>query len=70
MKAIKPALPADTQKKIDDLSKAIDPAKTAVASKDTVDLKLAEAIRTMATEINKVVPPPAKARSEKAADTF
>ncbi len=67
---VKPALPADTQKKIDDLLKAIDPARAAAASKDTVELKLAEAIRTMALAINKAVPPPDKAPAEKADETF
>jgi hypothetical protein len=61
---VKPALPADTQKKVDELIKAIDPAKTAAASKDTIELKLAATIRTMAAAINKAVPP---AASEKPA---
>jgi hypothetical protein len=50
------------------LLKAIDSAKTAVASKNT-ELKLAAAIRTMAAAINKAVPAPAveKAPPAKAA---
>lgn len=61
---VKTALPADSQKKADELIKAIDPAKTAASNKDTIELKLAAAIRTMAAAINKAVPP---AAGEKAA---
>ena len=66
---VKPALPAETQKKADDLIKAIDPAKTAAVDKNTIELKLAAAIRTMAVAINKAVPAPAgeKAAPAKAA---
>ncbi len=65
---VKPSLPTDTQKKADELLKAIDPAKTAISDKGKVELTLAAAIRTMAININKAVPaatvekaPPAKA---------
>jgi hypothetical protein len=61
---VQPALPTETQKKAADLIKAIDPAKTAAADKNTIELKLAAAIRTMAVAVNKAVPPPA---AEKAA---
>ena len=61
---MKPALPTETQKKADDLIKAIDPAKAAATDKNTIELKLASAIRTMAVAINKAVPAPA---AEKAA---
>jgi hypothetical protein len=61
---VKPSLPTETQKKADDLIKAIDPAKTAASDKKTIELKLAAAIRTMAVAINKAVPAPA---AEKAA---
>jgi len=61
---VKPALPAETQKKVDDLGKAIDPAIAAASDKNTIELKLAAAIRTMAVAVNKVVPAPA---AEKAA---
>jgi hypothetical protein len=61
---VKPALPAETQKKADDLAKALDTAITATSDKNTIELKLAAAIRTMAAAINKAVPGPA---TEKAA---
>ena len=54
---VKPSLSAETQKKVDALLKAIDDAKKAVANKDVVELKLAEAIRAMAVAIAKAVPP-------------
>ncbi len=67
--AVKAALPTETQKKADDLLKAIKPAETAAADKNTIELKLAAAMRTMAVAINKAVPAPAseKAPSAKAA---
>jgi hypothetical protein len=61
---VKPALPTETQKKADDLLKAIEPARTAATDKNTIELKLAAAVRTMAVAINKAVPAPA---AEKAA---
>ena len=61
---VKPALPAETQKKVDDLIKVIDPAITAASDKNTIELKLAKEIRTMAAAVNKAVPAPA---AEKAA---
>ena len=66
---MKPSLPTETQKKADDLVKAIEPAKTAASDKNTIELKLAAAIRTMAVAINKAVPAPAaeKAPPAKAA---
>jgi DNA-binding GntR family transcriptional regulator len=39
-----------------DLLKAIEPARTAATDKNTIELKLAAAIRTMAVAINKAVP--------------
>lgn len=68
--SVKQALPTDTQKTVDELLKAIDSGKAAAASKETVELKVAEAIRTMAAEINKAVPPAEKAGAAKPADTF
>ncbi len=68
LKQVKPALPAETQKKVDAVLAAINPVITAASSKDTVDLRLAESIRTMAGAINKAVPGPAKAEAEKAKD--
>jgi hypothetical protein len=54
---IKPALPDDSQKKIDAILAAINPVITAAASKDTGQLRLTGAIRTMAGAINRAVPP-------------
>jgi len=68
---VKPVLPAETQKTIDELIKAINPAKTAASDKNVVELKLAETIRTMAAAINKIIPAPeSKATAEKPAETF
>jgi hypothetical protein len=67
--AVKPTLPEDVQKKIDAVLAAVNPVITAASSKDTVDLKLTSAIRTMAAAIDSAVPPPAKAEDE-AADAF
>jgi hypothetical protein len=66
---VKPSLPTETQKKADDLIKAIEAATKAAADKKTIELKLASAIRTMAVAINKAVPAPAteKAPPAKAA---
>ncbi len=55
---VKPALPTETQAKVETLVKAIDAAKTAAANKDTGELNLAAAIRTMARLIRATVPPP------------
>jgi hypothetical protein len=68
---VKAGLPTETQKKVDELLKAIEPAKTAAANKDTVELKLAESVRTMAAAVNRAVPSTEKASAEKkAADTL
>jgi hypothetical protein len=66
---VKGTLPTETQKKVDDLLKAIKPAETAAADKNTIELKLAAAMRTMAVAVNKAVPAPpaAKAPPAKAA---
>jgi hypothetical protein len=61
----KPALAADTQKKVDVLIKAIDPAKKAAENKDIIEPKVAEAVRAMAVAISKAVPPMAE-KSDKA----
>jgi hypothetical protein len=60
---VKPALPAETQKKADELLKAIKPAESAAADKNTIELKLAGAVRTMAAAVNKAVPAPAPAKA-------
>jgi hypothetical protein len=57
---VKPSLPAETQKKVDAVLAAIKPGLQAASSKDTVDLKLAESIHTMADAITKAVPGPVK----------
>jgi len=68
---VKASLPTDTQKKVDEVIKAIDPGKNAVASRDVVELKLAETIRTMAVAVNKALPAPEKAAGDKkAAETL
>jgi hypothetical protein len=61
---VKSSLPAEPQKKADDLTKALEPAITAASDKNTIELKLAAAIRAMVAAVNKVVPAPA---AEKAA---
>jgi len=62
---VKPSLPAETQKKVDAVLAAVKPTYTAASSKDTVDLKLAESIHSMADAINKAAPGPAKAEPDK-----
>jgi hypothetical protein len=61
---VKPSLPAETQKKVEAVLAAIKPTFTAASSKDTVDLKLAESIHSMAEAITKAVPGPAKAEDK------
>ncbi len=61
---VKPSLPAETQKKVDAVLAAIKPTFTAASGKDTVDLKLAESIHTMADAITKAVPGPVKAEDK------
>ena len=67
---VKPALPPETQKKVDAVIAAIDPAKAAFASKETVELRLTEALRTMAEAINSAVPGAEKPAAEKAENVF
>jgi hypothetical protein len=63
---VKPALPAETQTKVDALLAAINPVIASASSKDTVDLRLAESIRSMAEAVNKAVPGAAKPEADKA----
>jgi hypothetical protein len=69
---VKPSLSAETQTKMDTLIKAIEPARTAVSSKEVGELSIADSMRKMAVAINKAVPaaaekaPAAKASAEKA----
>jgi hypothetical protein len=62
---VKPALPAETQKKADDLLKAVNAARTAASDKKINELALARAIRTMVVAVDKAIPAPAAA-AEKA----
>jgi hypothetical protein len=63
---VKPALATDTQKTVENVLKAIESARKVTENKDTAELKLAEAIRTMAATINKLVPAAEKPKAEKA----
>ncbi|HEX4414551.1 MAG TPA: hypothetical protein VH107_13045, partial [Lacipirellulaceae bacterium] len=65
LKQVKASLPAESQKKVDAVLAAIKPVVTGAASKDTVDLRLAESIHTMAEAINKAVPGPVKPDTDK-----
>jgi hypothetical protein len=60
LRAVKPIVAEDTQSKIDELIKAIQPVITAAADKDTVELKLAATIHTMAAAIERTATPPEK----------
>ena len=53
---VKPALPAETQKKVDAVLAALAPAIAAASNKDTVPLRVADSIRTMADAVNKAIP--------------
>jgi len=63
---VKPALPAESQTKVDAVLAAINSVITSASSKDTVDLRLAESIRSMAEAVNKAVPGAAKPEADKA----
>lgn len=64
--AVKPALPAETQKKVDAVLAAINPIITSATGKDSGDLNLVAAIKNMAQAINKAVPGKTKPEDEKA----
>lgn len=51
LRAVKPIVPKDAQKKFDAILAAIEPAREAVADKDTVELNVASAMITMAGAI-------------------
>jgi hypothetical protein len=57
---VKPALPAEDQKKVDAVLAAIKPALTAAANKETVAERLVEAIRGMSEAVDKAIPPATK----------
>lgn len=64
--AVKPGLPAETQQKVDELLAAINPVISSASGKDSTDLNLAAAIRTMAQAINKSIPAKSNPQDEKA----
>lgn len=66
LSVVKPALPTETQKKVDAVIAAINPIITSASGKDAGDLNLVAAIRTMAQTINKVVPGKTKPEDQKA----
>ena len=69
LNAFRPAAPADKQPVIDAVLAAIGPAIAAASSSDTVDLAVAQKIRSMATQIESAVQPgaaPAAAAEETA----
>jgi hypothetical protein len=55
---IKPVVAADAQPQVDAIVAAIDPVITAALDKNTVELKLTQAIGTMADAVNRAVPAP------------
>jgi hypothetical protein len=57
LRAVNKALPEDAQAKIEELLKAIQPVISAAENEDTVELKLAAEIHTMAAAIDRAVPP-------------
>jgi hypothetical protein len=60
LRAVKPVVPKDTQTKIDVVLAAIEPAWTAAANEDTVELKVTDAIKTMARAIEVAAAPAEK----------
>jgi hypothetical protein len=66
LKKVKPSLPEATQKKLDAVLAALNPAITAVSNKDVVELTLVQNMRTMADAIYKAVPAADKAVADKA----
>jgi hypothetical protein len=61
LKAVRPAMPADAQAKLDSVVTAIDPVIAAAIDKATVELKLTQAIVAMAAAIERAVPAAAAA---------
>lgn len=64
--AVKPSLPAETQKKVDAVLAAINPVITAAGGKEAADLQLVQSIRDMAKAINKAIPGATKPQDDKA----
>ena len=58
LEAVKPVVPPDAQAQVDVVMAAIEPVITAALDKNTVELKLTQAIGTMADAINRAVPAP------------
>ena len=71
LSAFKATAPADKQPVFDVVLKAIAPAVAAAESSDTIDLKVAEKVREMATQIRSAVKPgSAPAEEADAGDVF
>jgi hypothetical protein len=68
LEAVKPVVPPDAQAQVDVVMAAIDPVITAALDKNTVELKLTQAIGTMADAINRAVPAPQAAAVADATD--
>lgn len=68
LRAVKPAVPEESQKKIDAVLDAMKPAIDAAADKGTITLRLTEVIRTMADAIDEAAPPAEPAAEEPAAE--
>ena len=70
LQAVRPAVPADAQTKIDAVLAAIKPVITSAADKDTGELKFTGDLRDMVEAINRAVPPPQAAAAETEEETF
>jgi hypothetical protein len=66
--AVKPVVAADAQVQVDAVLAAIDPVITAALDKNTVELKLTQAIGTMADAINRAIPAPQAPAADAAAE--
>jgi hypothetical protein len=70
LKAGRPIVPQDAQPKFDALLKAIEPVIEAAANKDTGELKLADAVHTMAAAIAREAAPPEKPAADSEEPAF
>jgi hypothetical protein len=68
LKKVKASLPEASQKKVDAVVAALNPAITAAANKDVVELTLVNNMRTMADAVLKAAPPAEKPAADKAKD--
>ncbi|MEX2307327.1 MAG: hypothetical protein WD738_07030 [Pirellulales bacterium] len=64
LQALKKIVPEDNKPKIDEVLSAIEPARSAAADKDTVELKLTAAIHTMAAAVDRAAAPAEKPADE------